>query len=256
MQRANRRRATAVKSAHPKRKSIATKMISLSAVGAGALVFGAHDAEAGIIYSGPINAQVGFDTGFGASYTSPVLAGGSQQFSFFRTKTTYPGFFGPYTVFSRAIGASGIGPFLGRLRFATSSSVLQLFNAGATWNARYSDFVTALVALRTWTYPLGSHDLDGQTSFDHQYGLFAFGCPAGTCYGWVQLKLDVTDAPGLDGKLGPNLTIYDYAYDDSGAIIGAGEGATPEPSTFAMTGLAALALGAAGLRRWRAARKS
>jgi hypothetical protein len=48
-----------------------------------------------------------------------------------------------------------------------------------------------------------------------------------------------------------------YAYDDSGAYIPAGDtGGIPEPSTFVLTGLGALVLGAAGLRRWRAARKA
>jgi hypothetical protein len=49
-----------------------------------------------------------------------------------------------------------------------------------------------------------------------------------------------------------------WAYDTSGAQIAAGqlESAVPEPDAFALTGLGALALGAAGLRRWRAARKA
>jgi PEP-CTERM motif len=58
------------------------KLASLSAVGAGALVFGAHEAEAGIIYSGPVNAKVGFDSGFGPSYLSPALPSGLEQFRF------------------------------------------------------------------------------------------------------------------------------------------------------------------------------
>jgi hypothetical protein len=42
----------------------------------------------------------------------------------------------------------------------------------------------------------------------------------------------------------------------SGAQIPAGDTGTPEPSTFALTGLAALALGAKGVRSWREARKT
>jgi hypothetical protein len=51
-----------------------------------------------------------------------------------------------------------------------------------------------------------------------------------------------------------DVTLVDWAYDTSGAQIFAGDTGTPEPSTFALSGLAALALGAKGLRSWRAAR--
>ena len=48
------------------------------------------------------------------------------------------------------------------------------------------------------------------------------------------------------------LTIHDWAYDDTGAVLPAG--VVPEPASTGM-GLGALALGAAGLRRWRKTRK-
>lgn len=70
-------------------------------------------------------------------------------------------------------------------------------------------------------------------------------------YGWAQLNLS---RPG--SMHGPDVTVVDWAYDTSGAQIPAGDTGTPEPSTFALTGLSALALGAAGLRSWRAARKA
>jgi hypothetical protein len=59
----------------------------------------------------------------------------------------------------------------------------------------------------------------------------------------------VNPAPGcLD------VTLVDYAYDKSGNQIPAGDTGVPEPSTFVLTGVAALALGAKGLRAWRLAR--
>jgi hypothetical protein len=47
---------------------------------------------------------------------------------------------------------------------------------------------------------------------------------------------------------GPDVYLAAYQYDLP-------DQNTPEPSTMALSGLAALALGATGLRRWRAARK-
>ncbi len=58
-------------------------------------------------------------------------------------------------------------------------------------------------------------------------------------------------------SFGPNLTIIRYAFDSTGAVLAAGATASlpsPEPSTLDETGIAALILGADGLRRWRRAR--
>jgi hypothetical protein len=66
----------------------------------------------------------------------------------------------------------------------------------------------------------------------------------------LDLSLAITDTSG------PDATLIGYAYDTSGNPIATGDAGTPEPSSMDLTGLAALVLGAAGLRRWRAARKN
>ena len=62
-------------------------------------------------------------------------------------------------------------------------------------------------------------------------------------YGWVRISVE-------DYSEGLDVTVHDYAYDDSGAAIAAGAGAVPEPA-----GMSLLASGAAGtmLRRRRKA---
>jgi len=69
--------------------------------------------------------------------------------------------------------------------------------------------------------------------------------------------LSVTNSPFPAAADGPAITIVQYAFDNSGVEITAGEGAaTPEPSSIAERGLAALILGAEGLRRGRKARNA
>ena len=58
-------------------------------------------------------------------------------------------------------------------------------------------------------------------------------------YGWVHLN--------TTGTTGFPATIVDYAYEDSGASITAGQ--VPEPTTFALLGV--MAAGALGVRAWR-----
>jgi len=69
--------------------------------------------------------------------------------------------------------------------------------------------------------------------------------PSGTVlFGWANVTLTNGDGFGT-------FVINEWAYDDTGASIQTGAtSAVPEPATYA-AGLGLLALGAAGLRRWR-----
>ncbi len=62
-------------------------------------------------------------------------------------------------------------------------------------------------------------------------------------YGWVNVGLSYT-------ANGPDVTIFGYAYDNTGSQIPMGAG-VPEPSSTALLALGALTLGAAGVRKWR-----
>lgn len=75
---------------------------------------------------------------------------------------------------------------------------------------------------------------------------FHFNPSGTTLYGWAEIVLS------SGGSFG-EFEMVRWAYEDSGAAIQVG--AIPEPETIAV-GLGMLALGAAGLRRWRGTRKS
>jgi hypothetical protein len=74
---------------------------------------------------------------------------------------------------------------------------------------------------------------------------YSFYHGGNTCYGWASIT--ITENSGHFGTI----TINEWAYEDSGSAITVG--AVPEPAQTAV-GLGALALGAAGLRRWRKAK--
>ncbi|HXA51627.1 MAG TPA: PEP-CTERM sorting domain-containing protein [Candidatus Acidoferrum sp.] len=233
-------------------------MASLSALGAGALVFGAGRAEAGIIYSGILDTHVGFTSGI-PFYASPGIGPLGATFSF-TAQSSYH-----YGVGIRQIIAYGCGC----LELARQGSLLQLFNFGAIWTAGLVPGTAMAVGARIWgtastgtsstRHPVQFSNTLGNKPFDHLYSLFQFDDGSNTLYGWIQLSYSVSGQFGPDAIFGPELTIHNYAWDDSGAPLPAGQSLDasqiPEPATAVSTGLAALALGAVGLRQWRKTRE-
>jgi hypothetical protein len=86
----------------------------------------------------------------------------------------------------------------------------------------------------------------GFTSGTNYIG-FSFLSNGKTCYGWMEIELSVVNNGG-GWTSEAVLEIIAIAYDNSGSKILVG--AVPEPAQTAI-GLGALALGAAGLMRWR-----
>jgi len=263
-----------------KRKNL-TRLASISALGAGALGVGAGTAEAGIVYT-PINTKVGFSPGSQFSF-SFFPGGGIGGFSLYTNyRPNFRGFSGGYSisVFLKIVlsGLSG-------MKFQPAPG------PGAIWNGTpFNGFSFSTVLNRTAKYKyffgftttrsVTKHTVNGATSFTagggvvmtpthvyhpphysspgtnfggrvgDYYLLFTFN-PTGSQidYGWLHLSGDPIGPCGC----GPDVTVIDASFDDSGAPVGAGT--APEPATAIPTGLGALALGAAGVRRWRAQRK-
>ena len=149
----------------------------------------------------------------------------------------------PMTLATHAIKASQKG---GYMRLRTSHAFLALAGPGLNWNQIGTVLSSTGFAA---TAKLNMHNPD---SFDHMYMLFRFkdstqpGSPLR--YGWADLSL-------INGNgLIPELEIFGYAFDDTGALIQSGATVVPEPGPMALLALGALTLGATGLRTWRRSR--
>lgn len=89
-----------------------------------------------------------------------------------------------------------------------------------------------------------------------KYLLFKFKDNAEDYYGWVRIDYE-NKWNGSFSNLTQYVTVKSYAWQKGTfGIIQAGATAVPEPSTLVSSGLAALAGGAAVLRRWRKERKA
>jgi hypothetical protein len=182
----------------------------------------------------------------------------------------------------KAWGSNGVKFGLGAYFSARPFNFLNIVASGATWGGNPSSGVNAVIARRQGV-SFANGALGG--NFTDMYALFQFsnvGSPTGFLYGWLELSSFV--APSGTNTTGPRVTVEGWAYDTTGTPIAAGAGnlggggnggpvcgsvgddheggegddngcSVPEPSTAVMFGFAALALGATGLRRWRAARK-
>jgi hypothetical protein len=159
------------------------------------------------------------------------------------------------------VAGTGAGKHGTDLEFAAGAThVLVALPQGVAWGPDRTTGIFAIAAFSVLSGSDGHHRVTSPFSATDRYFLFRFagGDLSQDIYGWAQLEVSsrphaVCNGPS-PGCL--DVTLVDYAYDTSGNQIPAGDTGTPEPSTFVLTGLAALALGAKGVRAWRAARES
>jgi len=222
------------------------RLASLSALGAGALGVTAGTAEAGIIYT-PLDVTVGFP---GASSLRESFPGG-LTFLLDRvrgaTHSVPVGWARSYAVMLWGDSTAGR-----TLNFKTGNAA-----PGQTWNTFHGlGPMGPALAWRRTTFSVGTYTFHDFVTSGDFYKLFEFRPGTGVySYGWAEFS----DSAGW--MTGPTATLLGVAYEDvSGVTIAAGDtgpppSSAPEPSTMYTTGLAALALGAIGLRRWRASRK-
>jgi len=263
------------------RRKTTAKLASISALGVGALGVGAGEAYASVVYSGPIGGHVGFQTsshshltfklGLSGIYGTGPGQGLSANFQSHQFK------FSTARIGSVSGGARGV--FFSndsKLKFGTTATngnhpffgsshqnyFIFLKSAGGVWSSTAFQANRGLVASRSWLNTEGGakhRNTWGTGPFTDEYVLFEFLTGPNTYYGWIDLSLSINKAnQGVPTNPadGPNLTINSFAYNTTpNEFLPAGTTElTPEPATFELTGLAALVLGAAGVRRWRKAK--
>jgi hypothetical protein len=254
-----------------KRKNL-PRLASLSALGAGALTLVAGTAEADIVdvnvnqtYSvllpgPPIEVFLPGATGISPNMLLGATAGPSHHTFTWKHRT--PTGHGGTKV------TSGTSPHGGLVRNGRNRSGVEMFFQGIT---RASgpvsrgalagsplDNVQTVIALYN-TYFRSVKTSNGQvkrfqsggvsTKFNDKYFLFRFQDNGKTLHGWGQLEVTTFAGPPALA-----VTFVDYAYDTTGALLPAGDTGVPEPSEMLPLALSALVLGAAGVRRWRAAK--
>ncbi len=157
----------------------------------------------------------------------------------------------------RGIGANYIDPLpastfaLGVLTASVAYPLVQRFNLGdkLTTAANALDAAGSIGAITSNNGVYG-----GTTAQESSYLLFKFEDGGTDFYGWVSVDIDI-EGDYDTGTI--YLRVDSYAWQSSVlGVLSAGALPVPEPSTLVTSGIAALAGGAVGLRRWRRERKA
>ena len=226
-------------------KTAPPKLVSLLALAAGATAM-PQTSNADIIFQSA-NAHVGFGAGDSSSFFLSLP--GTTQFGFGTTRSTMSRTYGLYHTLHRTVLVGNAG---GAAASVQGNGGLAAVRAnGQAWNNGFALYAAIPVGFGTIHKDIGSsvtnYAHQPGSSYDHQYYAFRFN-NGGALYGWVEVGLNV------GGGNGPSLTVYGYAYDNTGAQIVMG--AVPEPDSTALLALGALTLGAKGVRHWRRNRKA
>jgi hypothetical protein len=227
------------------------RLASISALGAGGLGVAASPAHASsMVFSGILDKPIGRKLPFAN------LDGAGGLFTA-GARTAPQGSSDYWINVNGRHGANGTAfQFVGAVRdeaFAWGQRFGATWRDAACGRLSCQPLNKAFVADHAYSYRFGPPAFQF-TAFNSTdpFLLFEFtgGDLPSTIYGWAQLKVQ------FDGRV-PDAVLVDWAYDTSGAPLSAGDkgSATPEPSTLPLTGLAALVLGAKGLRAWRAAKR-
>jgi hypothetical protein len=227
--------------------SDSAKLVSLLAMATGAVAM-PQVGNADIIYtdlnSGPKVVGYGGDDSFLFSLPGSAQVGFARRQSFTTGQTAT--FSSTFTITYRTVLAGDRGGGLGGIRGAANGFAAPLA-PGASWNAGgVNTFYNVAVGTASNT---GHRPTFG---YDHNYLAWVFSDSSqgnALRYGWVEISLSINNVNG--GGSGPNVTIWGYAWDNTGAKPGMGDMPVPEPSSAALLVFGAMAWGARGLRDWR-----
>ncbi len=224
---------------------------SLLTLASGAASMGAIDpsAQAAIVYTPFGSPQtVGFGSGQLSTYswglpdaTTITLSRGQSKSS---TLTTH-----------RVLAMIDNGGVFGRQtnnRYSSSAGTNVAFrtNAGNNWDnaapARNGSYAFGNIIRSRCFTASNANSLTGPGEFSDKYLLFKFDHAGQTQYGWVGMSGATYNAADMTEM---SVTFTGWAYDDSGAVINAGDTVSvPEPSVASLM-MAAMVVGASALRR-------
>lgn len=232
----------------PDPSAVSAKLVSLLALATGAVAM-PQNSNADIIYTDMSSnpTQVGF-LGGGALFMLDLP--GSALFGFQRFENTVQTTMPVTTtlLYRTVLAADMFGAAQAQIQ-AGAGGLAAPLAYGAVWNQGLPlTFQVTMGVANTYA----RNPVNG---YDHQYLAFTFvddSVGGGTRYGWIEVGLSIINISPTSPRVGgPNVTIYGYAFDNTGAQPTMGQRPVPEPSAAALLVIGALTLGARGLRDWR-----